>query len=108
MRCCGKKRKKEKHFSGPFGTGKQGDHACSINCLAFEMNDLLYGEVWDSIDAKDSYFILLGILALRLYLDSSWGMSRRGRRDVEEDIVRMTFRGLEIRDLEILGKGSWT
>ena len=37
-----------------FGTSKQGDHACSNNCLAFEMSGLLYGEVWDSIDAKDS------------------------------------------------------
>jgi len=32
---------------------------------------------------------LLGIVALRLYLGSSWGMSRRGRRDVEEGIVRL-------------------
>jgi len=40
-----------------------------------------------------------------LYLGSSWGMSRRGRRDVEEGIVREGFRG---PDLEILGTGSWT
>jgi len=32
-------------------------------------------------------------------------MSRRGRRDVEEGIVREGFRG---PDLEILGTGSWT
>ena len=32
--------------------------------------------------------LLLGIVAFRLYLGSSWGMSRRGRRDVEEGIVR--------------------
>ena len=41
--------------STDFGTNKQGDHACSNNCLAFEMSDLLCGEVWDSIDTKDSY-----------------------------------------------------
>ena len=49
--------------------------------------------------------LLLGIVAFRLYLGSSWGMSRRGRRDVEEGIVREGFRG---PDLEILGTGSWT
>ena len=32
--------------------------------------------------------MLLGIVAFRLYLGSSWGMSRRGRRDVEEGNVR--------------------
>jgi hypothetical protein len=32
--------------------------------------------------------LLLGIVAFRLYMGSSWGMSRRGRRDVEEGIVR--------------------
>ena len=32
-------------------------------------------------------------------------MSRRGRRDVEEGIVREGFRG---PDLEILGTSSWT
>ena len=41
--------------STDFGTNKQGDHACGNNCLAFEMSDLLCGEVWDPIDAKDSY-----------------------------------------------------
>ena len=41
--------------STDFGTNKQGDHVCSNNCLAFEMSDLLCGEVWDPIDAKDSY-----------------------------------------------------
>ena len=40
--------------STDFGTSKQGDHACSNNCLAFEMNDLLCGEVWDSNDAKSA------------------------------------------------------
>ena len=45
--------------STDFGTNKRGDqladHANSNNCLAFEMSDLLCGEVWDSIDAKDSH-----------------------------------------------------
>ena len=38
-----------------FGTSKQGDCACSNNCLAFEMSVVLCGEVWDSIDAKDRF-----------------------------------------------------
>ena len=38
--------------STDFGTSKQGVHACSNNCLAFEMNDLLFGEVWDSWTRK--------------------------------------------------------
>jgi hypothetical protein len=32
--------------------------------------------------------VLLDVVAFRLYLGSSRGMSRRGRRDVEEGIVR--------------------
>ena len=45
------------------------------------------------------------MLVFKLYLGSSWGMSRRGRRDVEEGNVREGFLG---PDLEILGTGSWT
>jgi hypothetical protein len=44
-----------------------------------------------------------GIVAFRLYLGSSWGMSRRGRRDVEEGIVRDDISGsrnLGSRDID--------
>ncbi len=51
--------------------------------------------------------VLLGIVALRLYFGSSWGMSlrqsRRGRRDVEEGIVRDDIPGsryLGSRDID--------
>ena len=81
-------------------------HDPSAHCGA---RSLLYGEVRDSIDAKDSYFILLGILALRLNLDSSWGMSRPGRRDVEEGIVRVEYSGVyELGDIGHIGLGFVT
>jgi hypothetical protein len=45
-------------------------------------------------------YLLLGVVALRLYLGSSWGMSRRGRRDVEEGIVRVEYSGVyELGDI---------
>jgi hypothetical protein len=50
--------------------------------------------------------VLLGIVALRLYLGSSWGMSRRGRRDVEEGIVRDDIPGSEFGISGLLGWGS--
>jgi hypothetical protein len=34
------------------------------------------------------------VVVLRLHLDSCWGMSRRGRRDVEEGIVRVEHSGV--------------
>jgi hypothetical protein len=37
--------------------------------------------------------LLLGIVVFRLCLGSSWGMSRRGRRDVEEGNVRRGHSG---------------
>ena len=51
----------------------------------------------------------LGVVALRLYLGSSWGMSRRGRRDVEEDIVRVEYSGVyELGDIGHIGLGFVT
>ena len=50
----------------------------------------------------------LGVVALRLYLGSSWGMSRRGRRDVEEGIVRDDIPGSRNLGISGLSKGPWT
>ena len=38
--------------------------------------------------------LLLGVVVLRLHLSSRWGMSRRGRRDVEEGIVKVEHSGV--------------
>jgi hypothetical protein len=64
----------------------KGDKFVCVGTLACGLRFLvsLYGRLEECCN----YQLLLGIVALRLYLGSSWGMSRRGRRDVEEGNVR--------------------
>ena len=59
--------------------------------------------------------LLLGVVVLRLHLSSRWGMSRRGRRDVEEGIVKVEHsgvfgvheHGLEVRDKRSENSSKW-
>ena len=64
---------------GMCGFGSQFTLPCGLRFLVD-----LYGRLEECCNEQ----LLLGIVAFRLYLGSSWGMSRRGRRDVEEGIVR--------------------
>jgi hypothetical protein len=61
------------------GFGSQFTLACGLRFLV---------DLCGRLEECCNWQLLLGIVAFKLYLGSSWGMSRRGRRDVEEGIVR--------------------
>jgi hypothetical protein len=72
------------------GFGSQFTLACGLRFLVD-----LYGQLEECCNEQ----LLLGIVAFRLYLGSSWGMSRRGRRDVEEGNVRGDIPGSRSGDI---------